>query len=325
MRAAARLIAIVLGGVLAGCSPILGIEDPVARGDAGSIDTPTPIDGSVDGVTNIDAAIDGPPAVDHLVFNVTDFRLAKQQLVRFHVQLVRAAGGMQDVTSMATYSTDQPTLISFGTKGTLSSSATSGRAAITASFAGATSATVNATVSSFSCHPVINEFQTGTVTSADDEFIEIYNPCTTMINVQDWTLNYRAANAIGGMDTHELILLAGMMTPGELRVYGGSAYTGTSLDTWPSGFGMAQRDGAIGLRSGPTDTGPLVDSVGYGAAMVGNPFIEVKAMATMANGMSGSRLPFDGRDDDPAGAADGDNSADFAVVATLTPGALNTP
>ncbi|MEO7730165.1 MAG: hypothetical protein ABIY55_04275, partial [Kofleriaceae bacterium] len=259
-----------------------------------------------------------------------DFKLAKQQLVRFHVQLVRAVGGTQDVTSTATYSTDQPTLISFGAKGTVSGTL-SGRATITASLAGATSATVKATVSSFACHPVINEIQTGTVTSADDEFVEIYNPCTTMIDVTNWTLNYRAASAVAALpDSHLLITLAGQMMPGDLRVYSGSAYTGTSLETWPMGFGMAQKDGAVGLRSGPSDTGasdtgPLVDSVAYGAALVGNPFIEIKAMAMMSNGMSGSRLPFDGRDDDPAGAADGDNSADFAVVPTLTPGALNTP
>jgi hypothetical protein len=41
--------------------------------------------------------------------------------------------------------------------------------------------------------------------------------------------------------------------------------------------------------------------------------------------MSGSRVPFDGKDDDPVGSADGDNSADFVVVGTPTPGALNTP
>ncbi len=328
MRAAARLTTIVLGGVLAGCSPILGIEDPVARGDAGGIDTPI-LDGSVDGA--IDSAIDAPPAGDHLAFNLSDFKLAKQQLVRFHVQLVRAAGGSQDVTSTATYSTDQPTLVSFGAKGTVASSTLSGRATITASFAGATSATVTATVSSVACHLVINEFQTGTATSADDEFVEIYNPCTTMFDVSSYTLNYRAANAIATMpDSHLLIELAGQMLPGDLRVYGGSAYTGANVALWPTGFGMAQRDGAVGLRSGPSDTGaadtgPLVDSVAYGGAVAGNPFIETKAMPAMSNGMSGSRLPFDGRDDDTLGLADGDNSADFAVVPAPTPGALNTP
>jgi hypothetical protein len=178
---------------------------------------------------------------------------------------------------------------------------------------------------------VINEFATGTAINPDDEFVEIYNPCTTTIDVSTWTLNYRAKDAVATLpDNHLLIALGGQMTPGELRVYGGSGYTGAHLDMWPAGFGMAQKDGAIGLRAGPSDTGgsdtgALVDAVAYGAAMPGNPFTESKAMAAMANGMSGSRLPFDGKDDDLTGAADGDNAADFAVVPTQTPGALNTP
>jgi hypothetical protein len=330
VRAAACLIAILLGGVLAGCSPLLGIEDPVARGDAGSIDTPVIDTPDIDG--GIDSAIDAmESAVDHLKLGVTDFKLARQQLVRFHVSLVHAAGGTDDVTSTATYTTDQPTLISFGAKGSVSGTA-SGVATITVSLAGATPVSVKATVTAFACHPVINEIKTGTATNPDDEFIEIYNPCTAMVDVTGWTLNYRSANAIDAqMDTHLLITLADPMPPGELRVYGGSGFLGPSVASWATGNGMAQKDGAVGLRDGPSAivggpaAGALVDSVAYGAALAGNPFIETKAMAQMANGMSGSRLPFDGKDDDPAGAADGDNSADFAVVATPTPGVLNTP
>jgi hypothetical protein len=49
-----------------------------------------------------------------------------------------------------------------------------------------------------------------------------------------------------------------------------------------------------------------------------NPFIETKATLMMSNGHSASRLPFDGKDTN-------DNSADFMVIPTPTPRALNAP
>ncbi len=307
----------ILPGVLAGCSPLLGIEDPKPAGDAGTPDSP------VDGAP-IDGALIDAPAGDFLQISLGDFKLAKQQVVRFRVQRMLAGGGMADVTDDASYSADS-SAVALGAKGTVSGVET-GNATITVTLAGAASATVRATVSTFTCHPVINEFTTGTALGGgDDELIEIYNPCANAITVTDWTLNYRSANAIGATDTHLLVTLDGQLLPGALRVYGGSAYTGQAVARWMTGNGMQQNNGAIGLRSGPVDTGPIVDAVGYGTVTPGNPFLETKAMAGMANGMSASRLPYDGKDDDATDAVDGDNSIDFRVVATPTPGALNAP
>jgi len=314
VRAAVCLTSIVL----AGCSPLLGIEDPRARSDdAGPGDAA--IDAAVDG-TEIDAMPDAP-AADFLKISLGDIRIAQQQSVKFRVQLNRAVGGPQDVTTTATFTSNNAAVALDG-KGALHG-VQAGTATITASLPGATSATMVVTVSSFVCHPVINEFTTGTALGGgDDELIEIYNPCVGTITVTDWTLNYRAKDAVAGADTHLLVTLDGMLAAGALRVYGGAMYTGPAVAKWAMGDGMQQNSGAIGLRD---ETDAPIDSVAYGDVAPTHPFIETAPMAAMANGMSASRLPYDGKDDDATGAIDGDNASDFKVIATPTPGALNTP
>jgi len=140
------------------------------------------------------------------------------------------------------------------------------------------------------------------------------------VDITNWTLVYRTAGTVAGMpDTNLMMTLAGQMAPGELRLYAGSTYTGTSDGTWPDTNGiMQQMSGAVALRDGPKDMGVLIDSVAYGMVADANPFIETKATPMMSNGLSASRLPFDGNDTE-------DNSADFMVISTPTPRALNVP
>jgi hypothetical protein len=302
-----------LVGVLAGCSPLLGIEDPKPRTDAGDLDAPA-IDAA-----ETDAALIDAPAGDFLTLSVGEFKLANQQVVRLRVQRMLTSGGMEDVTGTATYSADNGA-VTFGAKGTVQG-AQAGSSTITVSLAGSRSAMVRATVSTFTCHPVINEFMTSNV-SAANEFIEIYNPCTGPIDMTGWTLNYRGGNVVGTMDSNEMVKLTGMMAPGELRVYGGSAFPPPVAGSWIDSNGMGSATGAVGLRN----AGVLVDSVAYGAVADAHPFAESNhPLVGMASGMSGSRLPFDGKDDAPDGPADGDNAANFQVIATPTPGALNVP
>jgi hypothetical protein len=118
-----------------------------------------------------------------------------------------------------------------------------------------------------------------------------------------------------------MITLAGSMMPDELRLYVGAGYLGTPIPTgiWPGSSGiLSQTDGGVGLRAGPRDTGTLVDAISYGKVVDGHPFTELHPVPVMANGRSASRLPFDGKDD-------GDNSTDFLIAATATPGARNAP
>lgn len=285
MRVVVSLAAILL----ASCSSLLGIEDPRAR-DGGDR--------------------------DHLAFRFGDFRLAQLQTARLHVQLVLASGTMQDVTATAMYGSSNDT-VATAIAGVVSAGSQAGTATITASLGAALPATLTVTVTATACHPVINELATGGTTGAD-EWVEIYNPCTNAIDVSGWTLNYRAASATGGADTNLMVTLIGTMAPGELRLFAGRDYAGASDGIWPDVSGiMQQTSGAVGLRTAPMNAS-LVDSIAYGAATPGNPFIETNPTGPMANGRSASRLPFDGKDTD-------DGGADVMVIATQTPRALNAP
>jgi hypothetical protein len=287
---------------LVGCSSLLGIKDP------------TPDD-------RIDGGIDAQPT-DHLMFNVGDFQLAMLQSARVHVVFVHHDGTQENVTTTATYSSNNEPIVKVGGQGVIYSADTqTGSATITASLAGAAPATVKVAVKVSMCHPVINELTTGTTAhGAADEWVEIYNPCTTAIDVTGWTLKYRGPNTISGMDDNLMMTLPGptssaTMMPGEFRLYAGVGYPGASDGTWTQATGiLGQNGGAVGLRD---MTSAIVDSVGYDTASTANPFTETRAVPGVVYDSSASRRPFDGKDD-------GDGASDF-VVAMPTPGALNVP
>jgi len=120
---------------LVGCSSLLGIENP----------SPSRIDGGVD---TVDA-----PSDDHLLFNVGDFQLAQLQTARLHVTFVHRDGSMEDVTSTATYSSDNDLLATVSTSGVVTSGSQSGNVTIAAMLAGAAPATVKASIKTTLCHP----------------------------------------------------------------------------------------------------------------------------------------------------------------------------
>jgi hypothetical protein len=308
---------VVLPGLvlLGACSSLLGIEDPRPRSDAGD-----------------DAAIDAPddtqPGIDHLAFSLGDIRVAQNQVVHLHVLHVHTDGTSEDVTASADYRTSDDAVASID-PGVIRAHA-QGSTTISAMLGPTEPATMTVGVTSFGCHPVINELQTGDTsgssTAAADEWVEIYNPCSVAQDVTGWTLVYRAATTTGNSDNNLMATLSGTMLPGEYRLYAGVGFTGTTDGPlWTNASGILQQtNGAVGLRSGAMSTGPLVDSVAYGAVSAGHPFIETNPTPPMANGRSASRLPFDGND---AGDAthDGDGAADFMIILTPTPRAPNAP
>jgi len=288
-----RVLAALAMLPLGGCAMLLGIEDPSAGGG---------------------------PVTDRLVFSSTDFKISQLQTVRLHVLHVQFDGTMDDVTADATCTSENDTIAAIGGPGVVIGGTQAGTVTIKASLGTAIPAVAKATVTANPCHPVINEVVTGGASGGADEWVEVYNPCTNAVDVTSWTLVYRAAGTISGVpDSNLMVTLTGQMLPGELRLYAGSSYTGTSDGTWPGTSGiMQQMSGAVALRDGPKDLGSLVDSVAYGTVADANPFIETKATMMMSNGVSASRLPFDGNDTN-------DNSADFMIIPTPTPHALNAP
>ncbi|HET9622339.1 MAG TPA: lamin tail domain-containing protein [Kofleriaceae bacterium] len=310
MRLALGLIFLPLS--LVGCSQILGIQDPSTGDDGGRPDG---------GGGGIDAPVTG----DHLQFTVASIAVAKGQRARFRVLRINEAGQPTDVTldPMLSVTSDMPS----GTLGTDTDTGvryftgvTDGNPMLHATYPGVGGASILASVTTFTCHPVINEFQTGGAATSD-EFVEIYNPCVTPQLVDNWTLNYRAAATNGGTDNALLITLKGTMAVGELRLYANALYTAaTPLDTW-SNTGLLDKGGSVGLRDTNTK---IVDSVGYGTAVADNPFVEGTPAPAPSAGQSMVRGPFDGRDN-AVGAGDGDNKLDFSAATAPTPGTLNFP
>ena len=268
---------------------------------------------ALDGATGTATATIGPAVIDHLAIPEGDVALAQQQRAHLHAVLVYSDATTTDVTTTAAWSAS--TGVATVAVGTVDAGTTAGSAAITASASGVM-ATITATVGATACHPVINEVQSAG-TSPADEWVEIYNPCTISIDVTGWTLEYRAATNATGPDNFLLATLAGTLAPGDLRLYAGSGYAGTADGTWGGGAsGLLQLSaGGLGLRSGPKDTGPLVDAVAYGTVLAGFPFTEGSPAPALATGKSIART-FDGNDTNTG-------AADFALVAAPTPRARN--
>jgi hypothetical protein len=288
--------------LLAGCSQLLGIQDP------------SPRDGGLGDDADI---VDGGPDPDSLAFRFGDFEVAQGQTVRVHVTATYPGGDTQDVTATATYNTDNAMVASFAGPGLVTTGTRAGTATITASL-GSASTSLKVTVTGAACHPVINELQTAGATP-QDEWVEVYNPCTSAIDVANWTLVYRADDTVGSMDDTLLFTFAGQLAPGAIRLLAGVGYTGTSDGQWQGVNGqIGGVEGAVGLRSGPRDTGTLVDAIAYGSVSPGHPFTESNPLPAMTSRRSASRLPFDGKDSN-------DGAADFTIVMMPTPRALNVP
>src|SRR4051812_36820107 len=157
-------------------------------------------------------------------------------------------------------------------------------------------------------HVVINEVQTGSAASASDEFIELYNPCATAIDLTGSSIVYRSA---AGLSDVVIINLNKTIAPGGFYLVTGpiAADAGVADQSYGSGR-IAATGGGVGLRDG---TQALVDSVGYGTAT--NAFVEATAAAAPPSGQSIARKP-NGYDTDH-------NASDFAVAAAPTPRAAN--
>ena len=167
------------------------------------------------------------------------------------------------------------------------------------------------------CHPVINEVVTGLALpgSATDEFVELYNPCSSAIVLSAWKIAYRSS---GGTSESTLAALTGTIPAGGyLFLASAGGYFSKTPYTPDATFssGLAGAGGGIGLRD---DKGALVDSLAWGDAVAGHPFAETtkKAAATT------SAPPGQGLARTPNGKDTNDNSADFAAAAP-TPKAAN--
>ena len=157
------------------------------------------------------------------------------------------------------------------------------------------------------CNLKINEVQTGGSGGATDEFIELYNPCPSTIDITGQGVFYRAA---AGTKDITLIAFGSGKLPSKIRVVlGGSGFTGAPDITY-SGGSLAAVGGGLALKDG---NGAVLDSMGWGTAT--NAYVRGTAAPAVPDGSSLERLP-DGKDS-------GNNAADFKPTMSPTPRKTN--
>jgi hypothetical protein len=155
---------------------------------------------------------------------------------------------------------------------------------------------------------VVNEVQTtGATGSKTDEWVEIFNTCTTgPVDMTGVKLIYRSSTATS--DGFVLAMPSQMLAPLGYFLVADGGYSGTPDLQFAAG-GLADTGGAVGLRDA---AGNLIDSVGWGAAS--NSFVEGAAATAPGNGQSIARKP--------NGTDTNHNDKDFLVGAP-TPKAAN--
>ena len=158
-------------------------------------------------------------------------------------------------------------------------------------------------------HLVINEVKVAGTTSADDEFIEIFNPCATSVSLVDWTLSHLAAT---GTSANVIATLTGSIAGnGYYLAAETSCACSTNADLTYASGNLAAAGGGVALRN---PSGTVIDSVGYGTGTA-NAYVEGAPAAAPPAGSSIGRHP-NGYDSDH-------NDADFTVATTPTPRAPN--
>ena len=161
----------------------------------------------------------------------------------------------------------------------------------------------NCTVSSL----LINEVRTGSSASADEEWVEIYNPCGNAITLTG-KLVYRADTSSADSNTLATIT-SKSIAGGAYFLVANAGYAGSAdVKPFESG-GLKDGGGGVALRDSSNN---VINAMGWGSA--NNGFQQGTAAAGEATGKSMARTP--------NGANTHHDNVDFKS-ATPTPGAAN--
>ena len=235
---------------------------------------------------------------------------------------------------------------------------TTGTVSATASSRGTAVQNVSDPVRVVSAPIEINEVQTGTTTTPNQQFVELYNPGKTAANVGGWQLQYTSAAA--GRSGTTITTLATLpsgtsIAPGGYYLIGGAGYVSAGTQppdnqsfTQTSTTQLSKTGGGIAIADG---TGFVVDSLGYGVNVNGgyaisayqrasNAFVEscpaqsygvvptvTDTALTALFPVSSANTPSIPDGDSlvrlPDGANTGSNCNDFTVTSSPSPGASN--
>lgn len=161
---------------------------------------------------------------------------------------------------------------------------------------------------------VISQFQAGGAANANDEFIEIHNNGATAVDLNGYRVVYRSAAGVNDVGPMAVWTTPTMIQPGQYMLITSTSYDGgvafdVEYNPTTCACSMGAAGGGLAIRLGESNTGTIIDSIGWGTAT--NVFVETAAATVPGNDNSKARAG--------GGCTDTDNnSADFA---TLTPAA----
>jgi hypothetical protein len=204
---------------------------------------------------------------------------------------------------------------------------------------------------------VINELQTGSTSKPNAQFVELYNPSASPVDVSGWKLSYQAQlapNGYAGPATLATLPQGAVIAAGGYYLIGGAGYTASAGEpaanatfASKSGNAISQIGGSLGLLDAQGDQ---QDAIGWGVAdnegfapssfqrasgayvedcpAQANGVVPTPNTPTLSSLISSRPTPpsipaGDSLQRLPGGQDTGSNCADFALSTTPTPGAAN--
>ncbi|HEX7259438.1 MAG TPA: lamin tail domain-containing protein [Candidatus Saccharimonadia bacterium] len=165
-------------------------------------------------------------------------------------------------------------------------------------------------------HLVISEVQTGTTTSASQEFIELYNPLPEPVSLTGWTIEYKAATSVNAETSwSKKATLLGMVPAQGFYLVAPKAYLVLADAEWTAT--LASGGGTIRLKDA---AGVVVDQLGYGETANAAEGLPAPAPAAASiERLPGRTQPLEGN-----GVDTNDNAADFILRTEAQPQAATS-
>lgn len=163
---------------------------------------------------------------------------------------------------------------------------------------------------------VISEFRTQGPNGGNDEFIELYNPTASAIDISGWTIS--GSNNVGNVSTRATLPASTSLPPGQYYLIANTStngYSGTVTPNLTYSTGITN-DGGIALSNGTT----IVDQVGMSS---GSAYGEGTRLGTFTS-TTGSYERLTGGADGNC-LDDNNNVTDFNLIPSSNPQNLSTP
>jgi endonuclease G len=168
---------------------------------------------------------------------------------------------------------------------------------------------------------VISQFQAGGTSSPNDEFVEIKNIGATPVDINGFRVVYRSSGGTNDVGPFATWTTSTILQPGQFYLIAATSYSGSvtpdiTYDPAVCLCSMSAAAGGLAIRQGASNTGTIVDAVGWGNAT--NIFFEGTRTAAPPNSTSQIRAQSGCQDND-------NNSSDFSNQNPPAPRNRSTP